>query len=135
MRKAHKLWLRAGELGCTIAYYNAGHAYYNGYGVERDTKKSTHYYELAAMGGHVQGRHNLGVDEDEAGNKKRALKHWMISAGAGDDKSLKAIRACFVNGHATKDDFEKALRAHKEAADEMRSDQRDAATAARSTRK
>ena len=30
---------------------------------------------------------------------------------------------------ATKDDFEKALRAHKEASDEMKSDQREAAAA------
>ena len=54
-------------------------------------------------------RHNLGVDEDEAGNKKRALKHWMIAAGAGYGKSLKEIRQLFLSGHATKDDFEKAL--------------------------
>ena len=32
-----------------------------------------------------------------------------------------------MNGHAAKDDFEKALRAHKDAKDEMKSDQRDAA--------
>ena len=31
--------------------------------------------------------------------------------------------------HATKDDFEKALRANKEAKDEVKSDQRDAAVA------
>ena len=30
-------------------------------------------------------------------------------------------------GYATKDDFEKALRAHQESKDETRSDQRDAA--------
>ena len=36
-----------------------------------------------------------------------------------------------MNGHATKDDFEKALRAHKDAKDEMKSDQRDAAAATR----
>ena len=50
----------------------------------------------------------------------------MISAGAGDDKSLSEIRDCFMHGHATKDDFEKALRAHKDAKDEMRSAQREA---------
>ena len=44
---------------------------------------------------------------------------------------MKEIRKCFVNGDATKDDFEKALRAHKEAKDEMKSDQREAAAAAR----
>ena len=47
----------------------------------------------------------------------------MIAAGAGYDTSLKTIRECFMHGHATKDDFEKALRAHKEAEDEMKSDQ------------
>ena len=53
----------------------------------------------------------------------------MISAAAGYDKSLKQIRLCFSSGHVTKDDFEKALRAHKEANDKMRSEQREAAAA------
>ena len=34
-----------------------------------------------------------------------------------------------MNGHVSKDDFEKALRAHKEATDEMKSDHREAAAA------
>ena len=55
------------------------------------------------------------------------MKHYMIAAGAGKDSSLGAIRQCFMDGCATKDDFEKALRAHKEAKDEMKSDQGDAA--------
>ena len=55
------------------------------------------------------------------------MKHWMISAGAGAaDDSLKAIRECFVNGYATKDEFQKALRAHKDAKDAMKIDQREA---------
>ena len=60
----------------------------------------------------------------------RALKHWTIAVAAGHDTSLKNIRICFLNGHVSKDDFERALRAHKEAADEMKSDQREAAAAA-----
>ena len=79
------------------------------------------------MGGNVHARHNLGLWEKYAGNMDRAVKHWMISAAAGDDDSLKAIQQCFLNGHATKDDFERALRSHKEAQDEMKSDQREAA--------
>ena len=57
-----------------------------------------------------------------------------MSAGAGDDGSLWEIKECFMNGHATKDNFERALRAHKEAKDEMTSDQRDAAAAALAVR-
>ena len=59
----------------------------------------------------------------------RAVRHWMISGGGGCDDSLKEIRECFLKGYATKDDFEKSLRAHKESADEMRSEQREAAAA------
>ena len=88
-----------------------------------------YYYELAAIGGNAYSRHNLGLLEWHAGNFDRAVKHWMIAAGAGHDDSLTNIRSCFFAGDATKDDFEKALRAHKEAADEMKSDQREAAAA------
>jgi hypothetical protein len=47
----------------------------------------------------------------------------MFSAEAGVDESLTNIRQYFLSGDVTKDDFEKALRAHKEANDEMKSEQ------------
>ena len=124
-----ELWLQSGTLGCAVSYYSIADSYYNGNGVERDVAKAIYYYELAAMGGDVHARHNLGVTEGNAGNMDRAVKHWMISAGAGHDNSLNAIRELFMNGHATKDDFEKALRTHKEANDEMKSNQREVAAA------
>ena len=74
-------------------------------------------------------RYNLGCKEGNAGNTSRAVRHWMMSAGAGFDLSLEAIRKGFMAEAITKDDFEKALRAHKEAKDEMKSDQREAAAA------
>ena len=95
--------------------------------MERDRKNAKYYYELAAIGGDAYARHNLGLCEEDVGNMRRALKHFMISAAAGSDKSLKNIRAAFMNGHATKGDFEKALRAHYKAKDEMKSDQREEA--------
>ena len=100
----------------------------------RDMKKAKHYYELAALGGDVHARYNLGSIESCEGNMDRAVKHLMISAGAGFDVSFKSVRRLFSAGHVTKDDFEKALRAHKEVKDEMKSDQRDAAAAARGRR-
>lgn len=125
--KAMKLYLRAGELGYTDAYNGLGNSYYNGRGVERDAEKAKHYWELAAIGGDIIARHNLGVWEENAGNTSRAMKHWMISTAAGWDDSLKEIREVFLNGNATKDDFEKALRAHQASKDEMKSEQREAA--------
>jgi hypothetical protein len=133
--KAMELWLKAGELGCMSSYYNIGDCYYFGQGVERDMKKAKQYYEFAAMGGVATARNDLACVEADAGNMDRAMKHWMISAGAGHDDSLKNIRECFFEGHATKDDFEKALRAHKEAQDDMRSDQREEAAAYRHLRR
>ena len=127
--KAMELWLRAGELGITGSYYDIANAYFYGRGVERDIRKAKYYDELAAIGGDVEARHNLGVTEERAGNMERAIKHWMMSAGAGYEISLTEIRKGYMNGHLTKDDFDKALRAHKESKDEMKSEQREAAAA------
>ena len=127
--KAMELWLRAGQLGHSKAYYNLANSYFDGDGVERDLKKAKYYWELAALGGEVIARHNLGTFEAQNGNMRRAVKHWMIAAGAGDDKSLEKVREFKRIGLASKDEFEKAVRAHKEAKDEMKSDQREAAAA------
>ena len=54
----------------------------------------------------------------------------MIAAGDGDDNSLKEIQELYTNGHATKDDYAKALRAYQAYLAEIKSTQRDAAAAA-----
>ena len=110
-----------------MGYNDVGVLYIQGRGVERDENKAKYYYELAAMGGNTMARLNLGCVEGSAGNMNRAMKHWMISARAGDDGSLKEIQDGFVNGNAKKDDFETALRAHQTSKDEMKSEQREAA--------
>ena len=127
--KAMELWFRAGELGCAMAYNNIGTAYYSGEGVEKDVKKAKYYMELAAMGGDANARLKVGYLEEIEGNIDRSAKHHMIAAATGYDDSLDKIRTFFMHGCATKEDFEKALRAHKESADEMKSDQREAAVA------
>ena len=128
--KAFELFVRAGELVHVDAYCNVGYAYEDGNGVEIDKKKANHYYKLAAMGGDVYARYNLGVDEEDEGNMNRALKHYMIAAGGGDNDSLKEIQKLYTNGHATKDDYAKALRAYQAYLAEIKSTQRDAAAAA-----
>ena len=87
--KRHNLWLRAGDLGRARAYYNMV-AYMNAEGVEMDMEKAKYYWELAVMGANVEARFNLGnFEEKNAGNMSRAMKHYMIAAGDGYDKSLK----------------------------------------------
>ena len=103
--------------------------YYNGEGVERDEKKKYHYYELAAMGGVVEARYNLGSSEARAGNWDRAIKHFMIAVGDGYSGSVKRIQQLYKSGHATRDDYSNALRAYQAYLEEVRSEQRDKAAA------
>ena len=127
--KAIEFWHKAGELGSTEAYYAIGIAYCNGRGAEVDEKKADHFFEIAALRGNVYARFNLGITEKKAGNYNRALKHWMIAVRDGEHVSLKNIKQCYIDGHATKDDYAKALRSYQAYLDEIKSDQRDQAAA------
>ena len=127
--KANELYRRAGQLGCAEAYYNLGNSYYYGRGVEVDKKKANDYYELAAMNGSIYARYNLGCDELEAGNHHRAFKHFVLSARAGDKKSLDKVKQGFMNGFVAKDEYANTLRAYQQQHDEMKSDDRDRAPA------
>ena len=131
--KALELWHRAGELGNAESYHNIGNTYWYGNGVARDEKKAIHYWELAAIGGYEKSRCNLGLHESNRGNMDRALKHFMIAVEFGNNESLKKIKQMYTNGHATKDDYAKALRAHQAYQDEIKSDQRDKAAASSDT--
>ena len=128
--RALELWHRAAELGCAASYCNIGIAYCFGIGVERDMKQANHYYELAAMGGDMRARHNLGCSEGHVGNHDRVLKHFMIAAGCGSKKSLSTIQEMFKKGMATREDYTQALRAYQAYLGEIKSVQRDEAAAA-----
>ena len=106
-----------------------GQIYFGEDGVQVDKTKAQHHWDIAAMGGHLRARYNLGVLEGDIGNHHRAAKHFMISASAGDDESVKAVQDGYRDGIVTKDDFEKTLRAHQKSKDEMKSEWRDHAEA------
>ena len=75
-------------------------------------------------------RYNLAVLEKQAGNMDRALRHWIIAVKGGKKKSLDSIKRLYSNGHATKDDYGQALRAHQAYIEEVKSVERDEAAAA-----
>ena len=127
--KALELYHRAAELDNTQSYHNIGNAYFHGNGVEMNEKKAMHYWELSAMGGASPARHNLGALEQKRGNIDRAVKHYMIAVGGGDNLSLKTFHALYSNGKVTKEKYAKALRAYQQYVGEVKSDQRDAAAA------
>ena len=47
-------------------------------------------------------RYNLGYTELQAGNIQSAVKHFMISARAGDVDSLDSVKSAFRDGIITK---------------------------------
>jgi len=128
--KALELWHRAAELGYAEAYTSIGYAYKNGEGVEVDEKKAVHYYERAAVKGSTIARQNLGNNERRTGNMENALKHYMIAVRSGDANSLTEIYLLYSNGHATKDDYTKALSLYQKYLGEIKSDLRDEAAEA-----
>ena len=123
--KAHTLFLKAGELGCSDGYVNLGIAYYHGRAVEIDIKKANHFFELAAMMGDVKARHSLGVIEGQAGNDQRAMKHFTIAARAGDSKCLENVKKEFIAGLVTKNEYESTIRAYHESQMETKSEARE----------
>jgi len=127
--KALKLWYQAAELGSAPAYFSIGTAYQLKQGVKSDMKKAMHYYELAAMKGDDGARYMLGYAEQNRGNVERAIKHYLIAVVYGHHDSLTVIQELYSNGHATKDDYTKALRAYQEYLNEVKSPQRDEAAA------
>ena len=129
--KANELYLKAGELGCAAAYFNLGVNYKNGNGMDVDKKKAKYYYELAAMGGDLDARYNLGCMEGQAGNEQRAYKHVVVAAKSGHKEALDKVKEGFKVGLIAKDEYEQALRAYHERHVEMKSKARDKAAANR----
>jgi len=105
--KASELWHRAAGLGYVKAFLNLGYYHEMRKGVKNNKEKATYYYELAAMMGDADARHNLGAKEANAGNVGRSLKHHMIATKGGNSKSLQIIRGYYTHGYATKEDYTK----------------------------
>ena len=129
INRAMELWTRASDLGSIGASGLLGDAY-NPHmkrtivGVEKDLNTTFYYYEMAAKGGHDIARLNLGLLQCNFGNFSTGMKHLMIAAAQGHDYALQRVKEGYMEGHVTKDDFAKALRAHKDAQDEIQSEQR-----------
>ena len=124
---AFEWFAKAAELGDVEAHYFLSNMYHNGEGVEKNWKKENYHLEEAAIGGHHLARFNLGCEEWKKGNTDRALKHFMIAAALGDDKSIKALMHEFKNGNCDKSDLDAALRAHQAAIEATKSPQREMA--------
>jgi len=120
-----ELYTEAAELGSIKALYNLGYAYCNGNGVQVDKEKGMQFWRRAAMQGHVESRCNLGCYEAQKGNYDRALRHFLISAKMGDKNSVEFVKTLFMEGRATKEQYADALKGYQDAAEGMKSHDRD----------
>ena len=128
VHKALELYLRAAELGSFDACMNLGGLYHTGEGraVERDDAKARYYFERAAKGGILLARYNLGCMEHAQGNLKLALKHFQMSATAGDTRSLRGVEKLQEAGEISHEEMMMIFRAHQKARGEIKSKERDA---------
>ncbi|EJK51348.1 hypothetical protein THAOC_29483 [Thalassiosira oceanica] len=125
--RAIELWTEAAELGSLDARYELGLMYYTGDGVEEDKPRGIHHWQQAAMKGQVMSRHSLGVVDYANGNYELSVQHLLISAKLGYEFSLDGIKDMFKEGHATRAQYAEALLAYRDAAEEMKSPQREEA--------
>eukprot|EP00984_Skeletonema_dohrnii_P020250 scaffold9816_cov99-Skeletonema_dohrnii-CCMP3373.AAC.4 len=126
-QSAFQYFTKAAELGDAAVHYNLSVLYDDGHGVEKDKGKEIYHLEEAAIGGHPYARFNLGVEEEKSGSIERAVKHLIIAANLGDDKSIKLLMRMFKEGKVSKVDLAAALRAHQAAVDATKSPHREAA--------
>jgi hypothetical protein len=124
---ALQYYTKAAELGDLIAHYQLARMYHEGEGVEKNMKKAVRHLEKAAIGGHPYARHNLACIEVDNGNIERAVKHFIIAANLGYEKSMKELWKYYSAGNITKEDLDATLRTHQVAIEETKSEQRDAA--------
>ena len=127
--RAIELWTEAAKRGLIGAHHSLGIQYVQGEGVIKDKAKGFRHFELAAMKGHVEARHNLGSREYMDGNYRRAIRHWSISAKMGEKLSLEMIKKMFLGGNATKEQYAGALKGYQVATEETKSPERDEAKA------
>lgn len=126
-KKAMELLLKAGELGNDLAHCKLGDIYDTGTEVEKDVNKARHYWGLAAIGGNLLARFNLGVSYSYAADIDRAFKHFMIGAKAGHEESLTALRNGCKTGLITKNEYTEGLLAYQKHREDVKSIMRDEA--------
>ena len=127
--KAIELFQKAGKLGHANSYNDLGTIYRDGRdGVEIDMKKARYYLELGTIGGSITARCNLASLDWQDGDSKRAFKHCLICAKAGDAHALENLKYGCKKGDVTKDEYAEALRAYQKQHDDTRSENRDRAS-------
>ena len=122
--KALQYYAKAAELGDLDAQFLVGGLYHDGQGVEKDMKKAVYHMEQAAIGGHPLARNILASYEVKNKRPDRAVKHLIIAANLGHERSMKELREHYSDGNMNKDEYAAALRGYQSAVNETKSAER-----------
>ena len=114
-------------MGDAEAHWNLSWLFRNGEGVKKDKTLEMYHLEEAAIAGNPFARTLFESREWECGRFDRAVRHWIIAANLGDDKSLQRLKESYKDGHVSKEDFAAALRGYQAAVDATKSPQREEA--------
>ena len=136
--KALEWFKKSADLGSRDAQFSLGCAYRDGiYRIgEVDDTKADRYFELAAKSGHGLARHQVGcnyeymckasMDKHEAdAYAVLAIKHWQVSAAAGNTHSVTCLIDWFEPGLIRHQDLAASIRARDKARLEVKSESRD----------
>ena len=130
--KALDFLIRAVELGSPTACLHIGNGYDKGDGVAVDKERAALFERAGALRGCVVARYGIGYAEYNLGNHEIGIRHWKISAEAGYQKSLNALRSIYkADGKKpgkeciSKDYLESTYRACHDAQMEVKSEERE----------
>ena len=126
--EAVKLLSRSAEMGFPEACLRMAAFHELGHGgiVPKDLAIAKKYYQLAAKGGNVVGRHLLAsLEINTTLNIHLAIKHLKIAAENGYKESMDALILLKGRGVVSKEEFNETARAYNNAVAEMKSENRD----------
>ena len=99
--------------GDTIAQYQLGLCYYNGWGVKQNQETASSWFKKSAVGGHVPAMFAMGfVYEEGKGvvvNSEEAVKWYRMAAAKGHADSLFHLGMMFDEGRGVNQSTKKAL--------------------------
>jgi len=129
--KALDYYIRAAELGSQAAPYDISIFFKEGTLISQDMERSALFAKVAALRGSVQGRHEAGIVEYNAGNRELGIRHWKIAAEGGSQISLISLRDIYnADGKnpgkefISKENLDNLYRVCHEAQEEVSSEER-----------
>ena len=124
--KALEYFQRASDLGCRVSIRQIALLHATGdSGMKKNRIEAERYFAEAVKRGDAVAHYLVGVYQILGdGNTELAIQHWRLAAEGGYVESMKKIWKEFYDGNISKDALEATLRRHKEACDEMDSEER-----------